>query len=70
MLPSSVHAAVLINLATGAPASPNFPNPLPGPVRAPRGRRIELPASAFEAPLGALHVSAPQTSAPKQRRLH
>lgn len=43
MLPSYVPAAILIDMADGAPTSPT--PPLPTPLRAPRGRRIELPSN-------------------------
>ncbi|MQQ09370.1 hypothetical protein GFB49_12960 [Epibacterium sp. SM1979] len=43
MLPSNVPVAVLIQMTSGAPTSPT--PPLPGPLRAPRGRRIELPTT-------------------------
>lgn len=43
MLPFDVPAAVLIQMADGAPTSPTLP--LPAPLRAPRGRMIELPSN-------------------------
>lgn len=55
MLPSStVPAAILMQLADGAPAAPT--PPLPTPLRAPRGRLIKLPSK--NAPLSVTELSA------------
>ncbi len=70
MLPSAVPAAVLMQLASGAPASPNPPAPLPGPLRQPRGRRIELPSPALDMRLHALSEDAPHLTHHAPCRLH
>ncbi len=66
MLPSDVPAAVLIQMADGAPTSPTLP--LPGPLRAPRGRMIELPSNGI--PSLSLAAQPAFDNTPSKQLLH
>ncbi|MBT8153040.1 hypothetical protein KMP13_03870 [Epibacterium ulvae] len=66
MLPSDVPAALLIQMADGAPTSPT--PPLPGPLRAPRGRMIELPSNGI--PSLSFTALTATDGAPTKRLLH